>query len=373
MDAALLTTPAFWNDPAPFAPAGFPGGVPDLPELRGHVLFETSGSSGTPKWIALSKSALLTSAAAVNAHLEVTSSSCWGLALPIHHVGGFGVAARAFEAGCGFREFGKQWDAAEFAVWLEENRVTHTSLVPTQVHDLVAANLRAPASLKAVVVGGGHLNAETGQAARALGWPVLASYGMTEAASQIATQTLDSLDTAYQPTPIPLLPIWQAEVSNEQTLRIAGPALFSGILVSENQVWHFKPRASEWHQTEDRVELANDCLTPRGRADSLVKVLGELVDPEMIERELAALSGGKLAPGTFVVVAVPDARAEHALIPVFDTAVNRDIIDATLCAYADQAKGFQRLGPALVLEDFPKSPLGKPRRAEITAHCVSRV
>ncbi|RYD33092.1 MAG: long-chain fatty acid--CoA ligase, partial [Verrucomicrobiaceae bacterium] len=62
MDAALLTGEAFWNDPRPFAT----GAVPDVPELEGHVLFETSGSSGNPKWVALSKRALLVSAAAVN-------------------------------------------------------------------------------------------------------------------------------------------------------------------------------------------------------------------------------------------------------------------------------------------------------------------
>ena len=57
------------------------------------------------------------------------------------------------------------------------------------------------------------------------------------------------------------------------------------------------------------MELENDLLTPLGRADLRVKVLGELVDVEAIEQELAALSGGRLAPGSFVVVAVPDARA----------------------------------------------------------------
>ncbi len=113
------------------------------------------------------------------------------------------MAARAFAAGCGFSEFGRRWDAPAFAAWLAENQVTHTSLVPTQVHDLVAAGVQAPVSLRAIVVGGGHLDAATGRAARALGWPVLASYGMTEAASQIATQGLDSLKTLYQPAPLP--------------------------------------------------------------------------------------------------------------------------------------------------------------------------
>jgi O-succinylbenzoic acid--CoA ligase len=283
--------------------------------------------------------------------------------LPPHHVGGFGVAARAFAAGCGFREFGKRWEPRACRDWLEEHQITHTSLVPTQVHDLVAAGLQAPDSPRAIVVGGGHLDARTGQAARSLGWPVLASYGMTEAASQIATQPPGAV---YQPSPIPVLPIWRCETLPDQTLRIAGPALFSGVLAHENGTWIFQPRQSEWHQTQDRAELANGMLAPLGRADHRVKVLGELVDPEEIERELIDLSEGGLQPGAFAVIAVPDERAEHALVPVFDAATG-GIPAAALTIYAERAPGFRRLRPPVMLAAFPRGPLGKPRRAEIAA------
>ena len=367
MDAFLLTTCGFWDDPAPVAAGDFPGAIPACPPLRGHVLFATSGSSGMARWLALSKEALLASAAAVNRHLEVTAASCWGLALPVRHVGGFGVAARAFDARCGLREFGRAWDAPAFADWLAANAVTHTSLVPAQIHDLVVAGRSAPPALRAMVVGGGHLDARTGQAARALGWPVLASYGMTEAASQIATQGLAALAVLYQPAPLPLLPIWQAAVTAQQLLRIAGPALFSGWLVKEDSVWVFNPREAPWHPTQDRVALANRCLTPLGRADTRVKVLGELVDLEVVERELADLSGGGLAPGSFAVVAIPDARAEHALVPVFDGSVDRACVGAVLQAYAAQAPGWRPLRPPVMLADFPRSPLEKPLRAAIAA------
>jgi O-succinylbenzoic acid--CoA ligase len=373
MDASLLTSQPFWEDPAPVAAGDFPGAPPDMPALRGHVLFATSGSSGAPKWIALTKQSLLASAAAVNRHLGVTSSSCWGLALPLHHVGGFGVAARAFQAGCALREFTGRWDVTTFVGWLENHLVSHTSLVPTQVHDLVAAGAQAPAVLRAIVVGGGHLDVRTGRAARALGWPVLASFGMTEAASQIATQELESLATLYQPEPLPLLPIWQAATTADQVLRIAGPALFSGLLErdDENQ-WVFHPRSESWHQTADRVALDHGFLTPIGRADALVKVLGELVDPALIERELAELSAGRLAPGGFAVVAIPDARAQHLLVPVFAASVDKDTIAAVLAAYAAQAPGFRRLQPAVVLRKFPRSPLGKPLRPDIVAAVCAR-
>ncbi|NIP97055.1 MAG: o-succinylbenzoate--CoA ligase, partial [Akkermansiaceae bacterium] len=54
------------------------------------VVFPTSGSGGEHKWVSLRREALLVSAEAVNRHLEVEPADVWMLALPHHHVGGFG-------------------------------------------------------------------------------------------------------------------------------------------------------------------------------------------------------------------------------------------------------------------------------------------
>jgi O-succinylbenzoic acid--CoA ligase len=368
MDATLLTSAAFWRDPTPVAAGNFPREIPSCEALAGHVLFETSGSSGMPKWIALSKKALLVSAAAVNRHLEVKQDSRWGLALPARHVGGFGVAARAYEAGCGLEVFRGPWEAMLFQKWLADHHVSHSSLVPTQVHDLVLADLRAPVALRAVVVGGGHLDVATGRAARALGWPVLASYGMTEAGSQIATQELAKLSADYESAPLPLLPVWQAQVDADGRLLIAGEALFSGTLVKRDGAWTFEKHPSTWYRTGDVVNLDLGMLTPRGRADSQVKVLGELVNPEEIERELFALAGGILTPGSFIVTAIPDARAGHALIPVFEF-ISAEVA-TILSTYNSSVAGPWRLLPAVALSAFPRSPLGKPLRQEIATRLI---
>lgn len=361
MDPALLIRDDFWEDPRPLSA----NAVPDIPELEGHVVFETSGSSGVPKGVAISKAALLASARAVNEHLRVKGSSRWGLCLPVHHVGGFGVVARCHAAGCGLSDLRGKWNAKEFRRRAGDEGVTHGSLVPTQVHDLVKAGLTAPAGLAAIVVGGGKLDESTGQAARTLGWPVLASYGMTETASQIATQPLDLLDAPYQSAPIPLLPGWDARLADDGRLEIRGEALFSGYL-SEGV---FIPRPAEWHRTSDRVELHGKMITPLGRADLLVKVLGELVDPEAIERELMEISSGRLATGSFAVVAIPDERAEHLLLPVFEKGLPETILLDIIHLYHGSVPGYRRLGQPVIMEKLPRSGLGKLRRAEIAAIC----
>lgn len=367
MDATRLIDPAFWTNPEPLAAGdeGMSVWCQGVDELEGHVLFQTSGSSGAPKWIALSKTALQLSAATVNRHLQVDESACWGLTLPLHHVGGFGVVARAYEAACRLAVFDGKWEPRRFAEWCEVSKVTHVSLVPTQVFDLVQAGLQAPPSLKAIVVGGGRLEEAVGNSARALGWPVLASYGMTEAGSQIATQSPELLDSPYQIAPLPVLDIWKVSNEVDGRLLVAGPALFTGSVTAMDGIRTWVARTNEWHSTGDRVFIQGRELTPLGRMDLVVKVLGELVDPEAIERELMRLSDGQLEVGSFAVLAVADQRREHRLIPVFEEAVPAELRSRALMAYAASAPGFRRLSEPVVVEAIPRTDLGKIRRSEL--------
>lgn len=360
----FLSDDSFWRDDAPrfLVPPGMPtpddGGTIPL----GHVLFQTSGSTGKPKWIALSKQALMTSAAAVNEHLAVTPESCWGLALPIHHVGGFGIAARARQAGCRLAIFPDRWQPESFVRWCAEQAVTHTSLVPTQVHDLVAAGVICPPAVKCVVVGGGQLAKPTGRSARDLGWPVLASYGMTEACSQIATQPLSSLEKPFENAPVPLLPIWRVREEQESgRLAICGPALFSGTWSRETG---YRPRGEPWFLTQDIVRMTPQGLIPLGRADETVKILGELVSPAAVERTLFSLWPGLV--DHLIVIACPDDRRGHRLVPACDDFHPPAEIGSWVEKHNAASVGHLRLSPP-VFPPFPRSPLGKPLRAEIAA------
>src|SRR5207253_1068669 len=88
---------------------------------------------------------------------------------------------------------GGEWNPARTVKKWKDRKVTLTSLVPTQVFDLVSANLTAPKNLRAAVIGGGALDPSLYLKARELGWALLPSYGLTECASQVATASLDSL------------------------------------------------------------------------------------------------------------------------------------------------------------------------------------
>ncbi len=365
MDKALnpqyVRSAVFWEDTRCFVAGKWDGDMPHVPE--GAVLFQTSGSTGEGKWLVLQRKALLLSAGAVNAWLGVDRGSVWGLCLPLNHVGGFGVVARAYSAGCGLVAFDGKWDACLFAKWLEAEGVSHVSLVPTQVHDLVKEGLRAPSGLKAVVVGGGRLNAELGDAARDVGWPVLSSYGMTETCSQIATQEPELLGSTYQSSPLKVLPIWEVRRDVDGLLEVRGDALFSGSLAKGEGKWEFQEREPGWFKTSDRVTLDGDNLQPEGRADSLVKIMGELVDTEVVERRFLEMTCGRIAAEHFAVVAVPDPRREHVLVAVFEKGALR----ATECfdEYQKAASGLERFQLHVLVDAMPRTALGKLQKGEL--------
>lgn len=357
METAELSGAAFWRSSAVVAPgAELPAEAAGLPGDLGAVLFRTSGTSGEPRWIVHSRGTLEASAAAVNRHLGVDASSCWGLALPIHHVGGFGVLARVADSACRLAEFRGSWDPATFAGWLAEAGVSHLSLVPTQVHDLVAAGLRAPATLAAVVVGGGRLERSLGTAARALGWPVLASYGLTEAGSQVATQA--RADAGFEPDRLELLDHWRVRTSADGRIELSGPALFLGTLGPRGLAL----RSGDWFRSGDLGELEGRTLRVTGRADQQVKILGELVDPQHVEQAIGVAG--------LVVVALPDPRAGARLV-----GVHRGLTPRELGQVADansQLPGIQRLTEIIEVPEIPRGALGKVRRGELARQLAKK-
>ena len=134
---------------------GFLAWLEGQSELRSHILFQTSGTTGASKWVAISKEALLKSAAMVNRQLGVEVGDRWGLVLPYYHVGGFGVLARSFLTGAHCSVYYGKWDPVRFSGFISERKVEHISLVPTQVVDLVKCRCVVPPTVKTVVVGGG--------------------------------------------------------------------------------------------------------------------------------------------------------------------------------------------------------------------------
>jgi o-succinylbenzoate---CoA ligase len=311
----------------------------DLPP--GLILFATSGSSGPPKWICHTRETLLASARAVNERFQISTGQHWLRTLPLFHVGGFSIHARAYLSQSQVIERVGDWNASACHDVLQRGKVAFVSLVPTQLHDLVQARLEAPASLRAAIIGGGAMNPALRASALALGWPIVTTYGMTEAASQIAVE-----DETGQ---LKILDHWEARTNADDCLEIRGPALAVGTVEADQ----FMPwKQGDWFTTADRVVLEGRYLQWLGRKDQVIKILGELVNLTEIERQLSELASGEV-----IVLALPDARKQHRLVASANAA-------PFLAAYHQTAPPFARIESTFPIEKIQRSPLGKVMRAK---------
>jgi o-succinylbenzoate---CoA ligase len=305
-----------------------------IARLPGHIIIATSGSSGGLKLVALSKEAVLSSAAAVNERLEATASDIWCCVLPTFHVGGLGIHARAHLTGS--RIVTMSWAPQAFAV----TDATLASLVPAQVHDLVNSGLKPPSRLRAILVGGGALHSDLNDKALALGWPVLPSYGMSECSSTIAVCDL-------------LLSHIEARQESDGRLAFCGPSLFTGYITEAGLT---DPKIDGWFVTDDVGEVAGSALRVQGRRGDFIKIGGESVDLARLDRILESVRGSVDA----AIVAVADERLGN----VIHLATTSEA-DAVIEQFNARVLPFERIRSTHHVSSIPRSSLGKLLRSEL--------
>ena len=373
METAVTPPPEFWHDGSVWIaePESSEEGralaefARQEMRVQDWCFFQTSGTEGARKWVGLTKQALLTSARAVNEHFSITAQDHWLLALPTHHVGGFGILARAHLSGSHFTRLAGKWSAAAFVQKCEESGATLASLVPTQVFDLVAAQLRAPKFIRLVLVGGGALNRELEAAALHLGWPIHCTYGMTETASGIAAQRLPGAD-------MEVLPIWEVSADTEGVLSVRGEALAQGYAICTAGVWRWEAISAELGlRTRDRVEVLQGdgrrCLRFLGRQSGSVKILGELVALEPIQDQIESLKLNLgLRTADAAVCDVADPRKESSLVLAV-SGMNEEDAARLQKSLNETLRPFEHIHETRMLNAIPRSKLGKVRLAELRA------
>jgi len=331
--------------------------------VQGQIGIATSGSSGSSrgKLVLLSRNAILASAQAVNERLNSDTGDIWMKTLPTFHVGGLGIYARAHLSGAKVVESQlSKWNAREFAAELERSNATLLSLVPTQVYDLVQEGLRAPESLRAVIVGGGRLHRDLHVRALELGWPVLPSYGLTECSSQVATAL-----TPDDPCLVPLAHVKVRVSEATGRIEITSAALLTGWIEfdpSGGARFH-DPKKDGWYVTEDHGQLEKDgSLIVLGRTVDFVKIGGEGVSLARLEEKLAALKETLSWKGEAAILAAYDERLGAKIVLL--TSEGAADVSALVERFNSDVLPFERIRSVHVLPELPKSPLGKLLRGE---------
>jgi o-succinylbenzoate---CoA ligase len=153
-----------------------------------HALMFTSGTSGKPKPAALTYSNHFYSAVASALRIGTLPEDRWLCCMPLYHMGGLSILLRcALYGTCVVLQDG--FDIERVNAAFDNDRVTLVSLVPTMLYRLIGARTAPPPHLRMALIGGAAATSELVQAAQTAGFPVVTTYGLTETASQVATQT----------------------------------------------------------------------------------------------------------------------------------------------------------------------------------------
>lgn len=276
-------------------PAGAEPAVIDL-KNPATVVF-TSGSSGKARAVLHSVANHYYSALGSNRNLPLRSKDSWLLSLPLHHVSGLGVVFRCCVAGATI-VFPNSADSLVDAIYLHDP--THVSMVATQLRRFFdeREGWREKRKLRVVLAGGGPIPASLFESVRKAGVPVFMTYGLSEMASQVTTEGLDT-PPQNRGTSGKALTYGEVKISSEGEIMVRGATLFAGYVDNGELVRPFD--AEGWFATGDLGDLSEDgSLSVIGRKDNMFVSGGENIYPEEVESALCDLPGVEAA----VVVAV---------------------------------------------------------------------
>ncbi|MEV0286646.1 o-succinylbenzoate--CoA ligase [Kribbella sp. NPDC050820] len=258
--------------------------APDEP-LEDHcaVVLTTSGSSGEPKGVLLSREALLASATAT--HDRLGGPGQWLLPMKPYFVGGLQILTRSVVAG--LAPVVAKASFSEAAAAMTGAR-RYTAMVPTQLARYLDTDVDALRVFDAIIIGGAATPAPLKARAAEAGVTAIPAYGMTETGSGCvyAGKPLEGTAIAF----------------DAGRILIKGPTLFSG--------YRRRPELTAevlrdgWFRTQDRGELVDGRLRVIGRVDDVVISGGVNITLPTVQARL--LEHPRLKD--VVVLGVPDAE-----------------------------------------------------------------
>jgi O-succinylbenzoic acid--CoA ligase len=296
-----------------------------------QVIVNTTGSSGIKKRVLLSIDAISASADLSNERVGAKAGDVWSLLLPINHIAGLNVLARAEKLG-------------STAVSADQ-RADYTAIVPTQLHRALFSDHKLLEHLqkcKAVLVGGSPASKVLLDTASKAGISVITTYGMTETSGGCVynKQALTGVSVI---------------VDKSGRLMIKGPILASGYEDNQN-LWdqNFK---DGWFVTSDLGKITGDEIEVIGRIDDVVITGGENVSLAAIENELTAGFPGI----NFLATAIPDTEWGQKICLISNSEIDYDRITELLKSNLGRQfvpKEF------LVMQQIPEMGIGKPDRVK---------
>lgn len=256
---------------------------------RVALVIETSGSTGSPKRVAICTDALLASAAASASALG--GQGQWLLALPAHYIAGTQVLVRSIAAETEPVVVpGGHFDPVVFAglAATMTGDLRFVSLVPAQLARLLdaaatdAGILPVLRRFDGILVGGQAMPARLITRAGHAGLSVRRTYGSSETCGGCVYDGVPIGDT-------------RARIAEDGVLELAGSVLAEGYLgapeLTSAAFRHDVASAGRWYHTGDLAGIVDGRISVTGRADHVIISGGEKVLLDAVEAAVRALPG----------------------------------------------------------------------------------
>lgn len=328
------------------------------------VLF-TSGTTGEPKGVRLTRGNLVASAVGSAERLGVAADDRWLVCLPTYHMGGLAPLVRSTLYGT-TTVIQRSFDAAATARVLDERSITGVSLVPTMLTRLLDGGWDPPASLRFVLLGGAPARPELIERCEARDVPVCPTYGTTETASQITTATPDeafsnpeTVGRSLEGTSVAVVDdgtrCGPGEVGE---LVVAGPTVTPGYLDEEQTASAFDDAGFHTGDLGYRDDGGRYFVV--GRVDDRIVTGGENVQPAVVVEALEDLPTVTAA----AVVGLDDEewgqRVAAAVVPTGEATPER-VIDAV----SDDLAAFAVPKTVTLVEALPRTQSGTIDRERV--------
>ena len=313
-----------------------------------HCVIHTSGSGGKPKAVELTYGNQLWNAIGSGVRIGVAPTDLWLCCLPLSHIGGLAIVMRSalYRTGVVLERFEPEAVAGQLAA----HPVTIVSLVPTMLSRLLDADADLGA-LRCLLLGGGPAPAALVERALETGARITPTYGLTEAASQVATMSPGEASRKPGSVGPPILTT-EVRIADDGAICVRGPSIAPGAMDEEG-----------WLRTNDVGRLDDEgYLYVLGRADEVIMSGGENVAPEEVEGVLlehpAVTDAG--------VAAAEDPQWQQAVVARVVLSDGREVTEAELRDFCrERLAGFKVPKAIEFVAELPRNPQGKLLRREL--------
>ncbi len=347
-------------------------------EVQHGFLFQTSGTTANKKFVLHDFDGVKASCLSVNSWVHSDAEDTFCAPISINHMGGFSVLARSYFANSKIPFIIKKWDLNSFIQFIDKEFVTVTSLVPSQVYELVQKNIRSPKSLKVVFVGGSKIDDNIYNKALGLHWPLIKTFGSSEACSQIFSQKIEAkihrpdedktLKQDSHKSNLHLLSHWKIKTDQNQRLSIKGPSVYKGYLILKMDQVKFAPTPLDemgFYHTEDRVVVDKNILSDfLGRMNDFVKINSTLVNLEVLRNDFNNFCHkNNLDSSNLVIVEIPDLKNGFKLY-IFSEQIRPQHSEVIL-GWNKISKSYESISGIYQIEKIPRTELGKVKFNEL--------